>query len=218
MNYLTASQLGTIKRRWRIYTWAVAKVNIPARWAFSLAGIHYRESGLADDAKNEPGGPFCLDPEGEGDQLQRIVEYSRSVCVKYGHTADDLSLEADFPTAALVAAHELRGKASRPIGDTVEELGLAIAKYNGFPRYYCEMWQTGMGSTKPAVKWHPYASNDPLNGVKLYRAGTMLTPSGVPMPVPKALDANAGALVIALELRARWSEWYSQGDECGGPA
>jgi hypothetical protein len=215
VNYLTAAQLGTIRRRWRDYAWAVGKVGLPSLWAFALCGVHFRECGLADDARNEPGGPFCLDPEGEGNQLARIKEYARSVCAKYNHQATDLSLDADFRTAALVAAHELRSKASRPIGDSEPEIALALAKYNGFPRYYCEVWQTGTGSSAPSVRFHPYVSNDPRGGHQLFRAGTMLGPTGIPVPVPKSADANPGALIIAREVRARWDEWFQTGDERG---
>jgi hypothetical protein len=213
VNYLNERQLATIRRRWRDYAWAVGKVGLPSLWAFALAGVHYRESRLQDDARGEPGGPFCLDPEGEGDQLARIVDYARSVCVKYGHSADDLSLESDFRTAALVAAHELRSKAPRPIGDTEPEIGLALARYNGFPRYYNELWQTGAGSNVPAVRWHPYVSNDPGGGRQLSRAGSILKADGSTVQLPKSPDANPGALIIAREIRARWDEWFRTGDE-----
>jgi hypothetical protein len=214
--YLTERDLATIRALWREYVWAVGKVGLPVLWSFGLAGIHYRESGLRADAPGEPGGPFCLDPAGEGDQKNAIVEYAHGICKKYSHNATDLSLERDFSTAALVAAHELKGKANRPITDDWPAIGLAVARYNGFPRCYNERWQTGQGSEAPSVLFHPYASNDPANGRHLFRIGSLLKPDGSTVYLEKAPDRNAGAMIIARELRDRWNQWYRLGDEIGG--
>lgn len=214
--YLSQAQLERVRSWWKHYAWAVGRVGLPAEWCFAIAGVHYRESGLRGDAPGEPGGPFCVDPEGDGDQLARIQAHAASVCAKFGHVAKDLSLETDFCTASLVAASDLRGKARRPIGRTEQDLALALGRYNGFPRYYSEAWQTGSGDPAPAVRWHPYVANDPLNGRQLYRAGSILTPDGTSVELRRAPDANPGAMIVALELRERWREWFQAGDELGG--
>lgn len=207
--YLSTAQLAIIRRHWKDYVWAVGRVGLPARWAFALAGMHYCESGLKEDAKGEAGGPFCLD-RGTLEESERFVA---ATLLRYSHAAKDPTLEADFPTAALVAAEELRQAAQGRIGSTDVDLGNALARYNGFPPEYCEKWQTGAGSEERSYLWHPYVSNHPPELVLKHVGGSTMGDDGKRYETPVQVCREPGGLVIARELEARFVEWFVRGSE-----
>lgn len=222
--YLQAHHFDLVRVWWAEYRIALDRVGFPSPWAFALAGAHYQESNLQADAKGEPGGPFCIDVPGHGKgEREAVRTYALEIFTKYGHRPVDPYLEKHFPDACLVAAAHLLRKLKPPrpglreivlrpgsYPDLRADMMLALARWNGFPPYYNELWQTGVpgSSTAPKVAWHPYVSNDPLNGLQLYREGTIEQDDGGTLALPKAPYENPGAIVVADELHARWDEWY----------
>ena len=210
MSYLSRDQLARVAHLWPDLSWAIRRVILPARYAFGLAGMSYRESEFRDDAPGEAGGAFCLD-QGSLDANRAFVDEALR---DYPHAAKDRTLESDFVTAALVAAAEMKKAARQSAEASDRGIGLALARYNGFPHQYCEKWQTGSGSEDPSPAWHPYVSNDPERGFLLkIVGGTVITGDGGRTETPVVVDRRPGALVIARELEARWAEWYVAGLE-----
>lgn len=203
--YLDARQIRVVRGLRGAYEAAVKLVGgLP--WQ-ALAAIHYRENEFALRSTT-PGGPFQLDPGGEGPDLRRRIEaYEDLVRKAYG--IDGGSIETDLAFAALVAAHELRGKIRTELtrdeiadGDVLAD---ALWGYNGRAPFHTS---TGTADDKDwSWRWSPYVANDPKRGVVLRLRGTIPDASvpGGRRAIDRP-DGRPGAFVVYRELIDRGGE------------
>jgi hypothetical protein len=115
--YLTDRDVRLIREYWPQYSYAAKKAGIPVS---ILPAIHYRESDLhlgwwskkQQKLIRNIGGPFMLDlgPHDNPPEFdRRIRQHEAKMAALYGYRSG-AKVSHDFKFAALVAAHELKGK------------------------------------------------------------------------------------------------------------
>lgn len=178
--YLTDKQRRAVEKYAPVYLEAERATGVPAAL---LAGIHYRETSLADNA-GRVGGIMQFDPPLSPASVRYFGQ-------RFG-IPDLTDPETDPRTAIICAAGFLqlkRERAGLPLltpGAALEACADAAWRYNG----------TAYGSSMKS----PYVANDPQNGVSLWIRGTVPDANNPALRVRiDHIDKRPGVLAIMAE-------------------